>query len=231
MREQSTSQGAGSSPVHPILLLKVPRSLPVWVRFLGPLRQLGTHKQGDQPLVCWGDDDCDPKRHKLPYRSKWYAPAQQWIADKQVWRRTVIEVTEALERTLRGKKLRGQVWCLFRKPKSLLPKQIHGEQEESLPDGSLPPTFNVDPVLYRVYNETSLPEPASNLLNERPMTEDQAGPGPRRLAPQARDPEPEEEPEPSAQEDQRPQLGRIFRGIGEEPANGNGNGKNGKGAH
>jgi len=227
MSEVPTARGTGSPSVHPILVLKVPKSVPVWVRFLGPLRQLGTHKQGNTPLVCWGTEKCDPKRHRLQYRSKWYAAAQVWINEAEVWRAVVVEVTEALERKLRGDPLRGQVWCLYRKPKEKLSKEIHGERQETLPEGRLPPKFEVDPILCRLFGEMDLPEPQPNLLEERPMAEDEAGERPRALARAA---EPPKKPLPASPSKKDAELsnrlvgklGDMFRSSNGVHANGTG---------
>lgn len=183
------SRDAGIPPrVHPIEVLKVRATDTHYVRFLGPLRQLGTHFAGKSraPLVCWGHEPGRCRNHKLPYKSKWYAPALVYIYDEKVWRRCVVEATEPLERQLRGKVLRGQEWCLRKVKPNPQAKyvQIEGLFIDTPATGNLPEAFPVDPVLQRVFGELELPPPETNFLPERPFAPDEPGAPPTVLVEQ-----------------------------------------------
>lgn len=175
--------GPTPSPLVHIDILSVPTTGSIWVRFLGGLRQLGTHFKRPQSLVCWGRKDCPPRVHELPYRSKWYAPGQYYVVDRKVWRMCVIEVTEGLEQLLRDHQLRGEVWCLYREVRDGEQyKNILGTFEERLADHQVSPVFDVDPIIKRVFKVTELPSSRiGNLMPPRPVAEDEIAPPPSRL--------------------------------------------------
>lgn len=183
------SRDAGRGPrVHPIEILTVRATDTHYVRFLGPLRQLGTHWQGKNkpPLVCWEVKQGGCPHHKLPYRSKWYAPALVYIYSERVWRRFVIEATEPLERQLRGKNLRGQEWIIRKVKPDPLAKyvQLDGALVAEIGEANLPEEFKVDPIIERVFGVLKLPPPLPNLLAERPFGADEDLPPPASLATQ-----------------------------------------------
>jgi len=202
------SAGGAALPVHPILILKIPKSGPVYVRFLGPGRFLATHYKGKQPMCCRGEPPaCSNDRHKFPYRPKWWAPAQAWIAEDRVWRSFVVEITEALERRFRGESLRGSVWMLYRQRGDVEKQALMGELLEVVDPDTLPPAFDVDPTLKRLFSELELPSPKlPNLLAERSFGCDQTGAPPTRLAEQ-------EAKEAATRAAPRPRvsLGQTFR--------------------
>ena len=182
MSAPAERSGGRAPSVQPINVLRVSFPEVMYVRFLGDLRQLWTHYAKARPVVCFGAEMCPRERHKLPYRSKWYAPAQVYLCDEHLWRRVVVEVTEALERKLRDRSLRGETWCLKRLRIDKTRKQLDGDFIESAAPVTLPPAFDVDPILRRCFNELELPAPARNLLPDRPFSLDEEAPAPACLA-------------------------------------------------
>lgn len=143
---------------------------------------------GERSAACLEELGCPPERHKRAYVCKWYAPGQEWIDGDNVWRRVVIEVSEALELEFRGRNPRGEVWVLTRvivrkrRGKEKKDKtKVTGEFVEAIEESHLPEWFDVDPTLCHVYREIGLPEPKENPLPDRPLSEDQPGLPPTRL--------------------------------------------------
>lgn len=178
--------------VHPIQVLELPTGLPVYVRFLGPLRQLGTHWTGERTEACLEELGCPKDRHGRPYVCKWYASGQEWITADQVWRRVVIEISEALELQFRDRNPRGEVWILTRtmvrkrRGKERRDKtKVTGEFLDRVTLDTLTEAFPVDPVLCHVFRELALPKALKrNPLPDRPLSDDEEGLPPPQLVEQ-----------------------------------------------
>jgi len=98
--------------VRPVRVVSVPIEIPLVVRFLGPVMGLETHWKSSRTIPCPGVDTCPPALHRLGTIWRGYSAAESWDDAAHVWRPSVLEVTECLEETLRGRDLRGEVWAL-----------------------------------------------------------------------------------------------------------------------
>jgi len=86
---------------------------------------------------------------------KGYAAVDQWDLHSELWLAGVLEITEALEHALVGKRLRGQVWMLHRQI-GREKGPVVGTYSETLPDAQVRKAFSIVPVLERVYHCTTL---------------------------------------------------------------------------
>ena len=161
------------APLEPVRVLSVPEGIPICVRFLGPILGLDTHwKNGTKP--CPGEDECPPTIHRLGIIWRGYAPVESWENSRQVWRPWVLEVTEALEETLRGRQLRGETWLLERTREKGRTAAVIGVYCEAMLPDDVRPGFDVEPVLRRIFHcgklrlGTRNPVPAKVMLEVMP---------------------------------------------------------------
>lgn len=139
-------------PSSPVQVLSVPVNLPVCVRFLGPVLGLDTHWRSGRTIPCPGPDECPVSLHRTALIWKGYGPVEAWESSCRHWRSFVLEVTESLEEDLRGRDLRGEVWQLHRMQKSGKTDPVAGIFCERLPEHSLSKTFDIVPVLLRLFH-------------------------------------------------------------------------------
>jgi hypothetical protein len=113
-----------------------------------------------------------------------------------VWRAWVLEVTESLEEALRGRELRGETWTLFRVQKNGKTDPVQAVYCERVPESKLSTTFDILPVLLRLFHVSSLRLGAANPLPPKIMMEPVAGDAP--TIPADLLPKAEERPDPEA---------------------------------
>jgi hypothetical protein len=87
---------------------------------------------------------------------KGYAPCRHWDNRLTRWSPAVLEVTECLEETLRGRSLTGEVWLLSREGGRKRSGKVCGAFMERKQDPQLVATFDVRPPLFRLYHTTEL---------------------------------------------------------------------------
>jgi hypothetical protein len=137
-------------PLSPVRVFSPCLGVPVHVRFLAEIRGLPTHYYARRTIACEGAA-CLPAAHKGRPIWKFYGPAEAWDEMKRLWNPVVLEVTENLEETLRGRTLRGEVWCLLRSGKTQAKSVVTGFYCETLQETAISRPFDVEPVLQRLF--------------------------------------------------------------------------------
>jgi hypothetical protein len=149
MLPHQTAEEPARTPVH---ILSVPRTGYIIVAFAGPYRGLMMHWRQGGSVPCLPEPDCPQATHKSGSTWKAYAPCRQWDHAIGCWIPFALEITEALEETLRGRDLRGEVWRLSRARKKKKPGAVQGVLEERRDDPSLMVAFDVRQVIERRYH-------------------------------------------------------------------------------
>lgn len=162
----------------PVLVLSVPELAPIVVRFLGPYLGMLTHWRSGRSVPCDGPDECPTSLHRLGTIWKGYCPVQLWEEVGRVWRPHVLEVTETLEELLRGRELRGEVWNLWRSQDKGARGSVTGLFCESHADRQLSKSFDILPVLLRLFHRSTLKLGHANPLPPRVVLEAQSGDAP-----------------------------------------------------
>jgi hypothetical protein len=90
----------------------------------------------------------------------------------------VLEVTESLEETLRGRELRGEVWALSRTEERGRSSPVVGIYCETVADRTLSEPFDVTPVLLRLFHVNALNLGTRNPTPPRVLLPAVPGPAP-----------------------------------------------------
>jgi hypothetical protein len=114
-----------------------------------------THWHTKQTIACLGENRCPPAVHRSQSVWKGYAPAEIWEGSEELYIPCVMEVTEALDHMLSGRKLRGEVWMLSR-PEGGKKSPVVGVYSQTDQESWLRPAFSILPVLERVYHRAAL---------------------------------------------------------------------------
>jgi hypothetical protein len=191
-----SERGDGPSPAHDRFSIKVVR--------IGDgqslkFRMLGDRYSGLMTFYNGKSQYCpNPKQWLERNQNKqlfWkgYVAAEFWNADTRRWYACVLELTQASELDLRGRYKRGQTWLFYRqeKPKKGPEQPVMARLLESADPATLPPAFDVLPILRTLYNYTDLVLGTSNPVPGRILAVPSDGPAP---------PEEEGSKPPSAEE-------------------------------
>ena len=166
---------SSATPFNSVRIKAVPLAPPIHVKFLGALRGILTHWAKGHSVPCDGDAKCPPALHRSGVFFKAYAPAEWWISHEQVWRPAVLEATSNLEEILRGRKLRGETWLLSREKEADKSSAVCAAYCETIAESLLSPTFDILPVLQRVFNRLDLVLDVANPTPRRVILPDAAG--------------------------------------------------------
>lgn len=139
-----------------VTILSVPAAEPVVVCFAGPIVGLITHHHSGRSYGCPGEEDCPSTLHRSRTLWKGYAPCRTWAVRLERWCPAVLEVTECLEETLRGRHLAGEVWMLTREGARRRSGKVLGAYLERKRDEELLEPFDVRQPLYRLYHTLEL---------------------------------------------------------------------------
>jgi len=115
-----------------------------------------THWQKGKSVPCDGPEKCPLALHRSGTFFKAYAPVEEWISHLGRWRPCVLEATASLEEYLRDQLLRGQVWVLMREDKTASTSPVHAAYLETITEAKLSPSFDIVPVLQRLFNRIDL---------------------------------------------------------------------------
>lgn len=178
MERETTPRTPSNLSPEPVEIHSVKSSQPSVMRLLGKIRGMMQHWNGKRSVACRGDGDCLPARHKTQVIWKGYVAAQLWSDTLCVWSPTLLEVTEALEELLRGRKLRGEVWKFVRKGKGKKTDPVSGIFCEKQGESVLSPEFDVYEFLKRFFREPSFPFDLPNPLTRKLILPAVAGPAP-----------------------------------------------------
>jgi hypothetical protein len=165
-----TSQGPSRRSANSssqVELIAVPEFSPLVVRFLGPYKGLETHHNGKRSFPCPGQEKCPVSDHRRGTIWKGYAPTEWWDAVGRLWIPAVFEVTESAEETLRGRDLVGEVWSFSRRPGKGKTGAVLCLFCERIALSKLSRSFDIVPVLQRVYRVTDLRLGVVNALPEK----------------------------------------------------------------
>lgn len=118
---------------------------------LGPYEGIYAHPQGKGTKPCAGDR-CKHAAHAKETQWQGYAPALVYVEGNVCkWVYCVLQITEALEVTLRGRELRGELWRLRRvQVGDGKARKVVGELVGSWLECDTPPEFDVRPIVHRV---------------------------------------------------------------------------------
>jgi hypothetical protein len=149
MHSTSAGQEPARTPVH---ILSVPRTGYIIVAIAGPIRGLMMHWRAGGSVPCLPEPDCPASIHRSGCIWKGYAPCRQWDHGLGAWKPYALEVTEALEETLRGRDLPGEIWRLSRVRLKKRAGSVHGILEERREDAALRVAFDVRAIIERRYH-------------------------------------------------------------------------------
>jgi len=154
-RDRSGSAPPSSSRVE---ILRVNDNEHAVVRFLSGYEEYGliTHLVRRLPIPCPGAALCPSSYHSALTIWKGYAPVEMYLPAVQEWSPRVLEITEALEESLAGRELRGEVWHISRPRTKAKGNKVLGVYCETLGEEYLAKPFKCLPVLLRFYHVTSL---------------------------------------------------------------------------
>jgi hypothetical protein len=175
-----------------------------------------THFVKGQSEYCQGAI-CRPDWHRIPPIWKGFIAACVWTLPDGLWRPCVLEVTEALEKDMRGLYARGQVWELTvaHKTKRTNPP-LRGRLVKQETDCPVPEAFPILDVLRTLYRVEHIELNAVNTQTARQLMEPVEGPIPR-----------SEESESAESRPTPEQFAELRRRAGLDPRDGGG-GSNGK---
>lgn len=138
-------------PTVPIVF-SVPETGQVTLRFLSEMDTLFAHPGEQRPSACPGAGVCPPSFcHKAGKRFYGYAAAERWRDAYEDWLPCVLEITEGLWRRLVGRRLRGEVWTIWRGPSQWSKKEVTGEHVDTIDDSRLRRDVDVYTVVQRCY--------------------------------------------------------------------------------
>jgi|SRR5579864_57661 len=148
---------------------------------------LFTHFVRNRSHYCPGEG-CQPLYHRTDIVWKGYAAVELYNIARKKWTPAVLEVTEHMELDLRDIYARGQIWELYRhtqtaKKSTPVMAKLHEEKDPA----SMPPCFDIVPVLKHLYHVHRIDLTKKNPLPSRVyVTESDDAP------PQALEPKKEE---------------------------------------
>lgn len=139
-----------------VRILPVPLTAELAVLFCGAYTGLLVHRHQGRPHACPGEGSCPLQVHRS--RTLWYgyAPVHAWRPQQEDWMAAVLEITEALEEVLHGRKLRGEVWLLQRATTKKKTGPVGGVLLETRDDVATPEAFDVRTPLCLCYHTTNL---------------------------------------------------------------------------
>jgi hypothetical protein len=146
-----------------------------------------THWSGRSTVACKQHfDSCTwCKKEKV---WKGYLPIEIWMPIAKVWIPWVLEMSERLEQDFRGLLERGQTWEIFRHaPTSKHKAPQQAKLHESHDPKTLPPAFDITPVLLNLFHLGKLPPHIKNPLPQRVLMQPSSGEGPSILKPTEKD--------------------------------------------
>lgn len=140
-----------------------------------------THYFRGRSQFCHGKD-CNPLMHKTDATWKGYIAAEWYIEQLAAWRPIVMEITEHAELDMRGLYRRGQIWNFYRPSDASKknPPTFAALLEERSPE-SMPPAFDILPVLQTLYHTMNIDLGVLNPLPPRVLLYDSADPPPEFL--------------------------------------------------
>jgi hypothetical protein len=139
-----------------VRIVSVPLAGELAVLFCGPIEGLLVHRYQGRGWGCPGEESCLPVVHRSRTLYYGYAPAHVWRPRQEDWCPGVLEITEALEELLRGRRLVGEVWLLQRQTTKKKTGPVGGVLLECKDPGVTPPAFDIRAPLYRLYHSTTL---------------------------------------------------------------------------
>jgi hypothetical protein len=171
-------------------ILRIDTAEQAVVRFLGEYAPFGmlTHVEKNHSKACPGPDACPPADHRKLTLWKAYAPVERWLPGPRLWSPKVLEITEALEESLHGRVLRGEVWLLERLAQHRKTAKLVGLLCEKQAPEVLPASFDILPILFRFYHTLAIKFGIQNPVPRSICLPDSAGPAPR--LPEERFPQP-----------------------------------------
>jgi hypothetical protein len=114
------------------------------------------HWQKGPSMGCPGVSKCPSAVHRGRTIWKGYAAVRIWWANVNKWIPAVLELTECLEEQLRGRSLLGEMWHLTRMANKKKMSQVHGVYYATREERELKQTFDVIPVVQRLYHSTEI---------------------------------------------------------------------------
>lgn len=147
-----------------IELRAVPKAGPIVVRFLSHPRYILTHySQKTKTWPCPGESCSNHARPIL----KGYAPALEWSPQRGAWIPIVHELTESAIAIVGPSPLLGVCWEFCRINVGRKVRQVTGFQLESLPLCEVVETWDVVPIIERVYRTSNIEWDVSPLLFQK----------------------------------------------------------------
>jgi hypothetical protein len=163
-------------PGKPVHVLRVDSGAPAIVLFLGPLMGHMEHWVSRGTLPCYGERDVCMNHAKG--RLLFYAYAAVLWHDVRTGKPDpwILQATACLEEQLRGRDLRGEVWCLTRDPEAGKNGELSGQFVEKRKPDNLPAEFDIIAPLKRMFQVRKLNIPVANpnparVVPEVPMVE------------------------------------------------------------
>lgn len=142
----------GADKIRTVEVLPVRANTEHTVRFLAGYFGLLTHWMGKHSIPCPGVDKCPESVHRRDQTWKGYAAVERYELASSVWVPYVLEITEALEHSLRGRQLRGEVWFLERPQPGKKKCPVLGQYLERQSLEWLRQPFDINDVLRVVYH-------------------------------------------------------------------------------
>jgi hypothetical protein len=134
------------------MMKPTPEEGQLYVRFLGDVRGILTHRLKKASTACPGVEECPKAIHRGQTRWKGYVAAEWWRDDPyNDWKPCVYEVTANFFALLGGEGLRGQIWRVERQVGEGGFREVTGEMTEEVNPDSLRPEFSVEPCVQTVY--------------------------------------------------------------------------------
>lgn len=174
------SQPDGGFP-RSVSVLRVPKVVPICVRFLGTYTGTILHYNREGSIPCDGDGACPTALHKLKSIWRGYAPVEQLDRASQKWWPEVLEITEYAEEQLHGRALRGEVFVLGRYTNAKKKGKVWCQYLENADPAQLRPAFDILPVVLRLYHVLSMRLGVPNPVPRRVFMEPVEGPTPDAL--------------------------------------------------
>lgn len=137
----------------PLSIVAVPKQGKLIVRFLCSPRGILTHWVKGRTTPCPGDEQC--QRHDYPIW-KGYAASQVWVKAEHFWRPAVFEMTISLVETVGSQDLRGKCYSVQRLKTEYGKKACSGLEIDAGDLGRLPPPFDVEAAVQRLYRTRAI---------------------------------------------------------------------------
>lgn len=152
MSDSARGPEGSQSPLVEIRVLSVPKKGFLVVRFLADPIGIITHWGKRRPIACPGPDECPTSTHRTRQTWKGYAACEFWRdVPHEDWCPAVFEVTEHLYEKMQGRRVRGEVWKVWREVVKKDVTQVVGEMIDEVNRDRLRAPFKVEPAVWRVY--------------------------------------------------------------------------------